>query len=160
MRCQKSVPVYLVRVGVRSQNLGCRRFEQGVQSVSIPDEVEELCDNCFSFCKSLPRVTFSDSSSFKLIRKQAFCKSGLKEIHIPDHVEELCDNCFSFCKSLSGVTFGESSSLKLFGEWIFHNSHPAIHIPDRVEEILIDPFANPQDAENSLLKLMTKTTRE
>lgn len=113
MRYQKSVPVYVVRVGVGSQNLGCRRFEQGVQSVSIPYEVEELCDNCFSFCKSLPRVTF-----------------------------------------------GESSSLKLFGEWIFHNSDSEIHIPDRVEEILIGPFASPQDAENLLLKLMTKTTRE
>lgn len=41
--------------------------ESGVRERHIPDSVEWLCDEFFSKCKSLARVTFSDSSSLKVI---------------------------------------------------------------------------------------------
>ena len=45
--------------------------------IHIPDRVEELCDECFSWCEHLSRVTFGESSSLKLIGKRAFYGSGL-----------------------------------------------------------------------------------
>ena len=81
----------------------------------VADSIEELCEKCFSLCKSLSRVTFGESSSLKLIGRLAFQGSGVREIHIPDGVEKLYEECFRGCWRLSRVTFGESSSLKLIG---------------------------------------------
>ena len=53
------------------------------------DSVEELCDNCFLWRKSLLRVTFRKSSSLKLIAERLFLGRGVREIHIPDGVEAL-----------------------------------------------------------------------
>ena len=33
------------------------------KEIHIPDSVEELCESCFSECKSLSRVTFGESFS-------------------------------------------------------------------------------------------------
>ena len=104
--------------------------------IHIPDSVEELCEACFFECTSLSRVTFNESSSLKLIGKEAFCLCHCREIHIPDSVEELGDNCFAYCGRLSLLTFGESSSLKRIGERAFYHCHLGeIHIPDSVEEL-------------------------
>ena len=56
---------------------------------SIPDGVEELREKCFSWCESLSRVTFGESSSLKLIENWAFSESCVVEIHIPDGIERL-----------------------------------------------------------------------
>ena len=134
-RGHKSVEVYLALSGVSSQN-------NVVESVSITDSVEELCEGCFYLCKRLFRVTFGESSSLKLIGKEAFIWSGVREIHIPDGVEELCEKCFYECESLSRVTFGESSSLKLIGKCAFMWSDLSeVHIPDGVEELCEECFS-------------------
>ena len=108
-----------------------------VRSVSIPDNLEELCDRCFFKCESLFRVTFSESSSLKRIGIEAFSRSGVKEIRIPDRVEELCYRCFCKCKNLSRVAFGESSLLKCICFKAFHQcTHlTEIHIPNSVERL-------------------------
>ena len=82
----QTVEVYLDRFGVRGQKDSGWRGMQMAELVSIPDSVEELCDQCFCECKSLSRVTFGESSSLKLIGKEAFCGSGVRESHIPDGV--------------------------------------------------------------------------
>ena len=60
-----------------------------MREIHIPDGVEELCDLCFCRCKSLSRVTFGESSSLKLIGKEAFIGCGVVEIHVPDGIERL-----------------------------------------------------------------------
>ena len=110
-----------------------------LEEVVIPDSVEELCESCFYECWFLSRVTFGESSSLKLIGKEAFYGSCVVEIHIPDSVEELCESCFSECRRLSRVTFGESSSLKLIGKEAFRGTGIVeIQIPDGVEELPCD----------------------
>ena len=47
----------------------------GVEEVSIPDGVRELCDRCFCECESLRRVNFGSSSSLERIGFQAFPRS-------------------------------------------------------------------------------------
>ena len=73
----ESVGVYLVVCGVIGQNAGLcgLRNTQSARFVSIPDGVEELCESRFRGCKSLSRVTFGESSSLKLIGKDAFKSS-------------------------------------------------------------------------------------
>ena len=66
--------------------------ESGLNSIHIPDGVEEICELCFCKCTSLSRVTFGESSSLKLIGKTAFRESGVVEIHAPDGVVELLRN--------------------------------------------------------------------
>ena len=128
---------YLVLAGVGSPaNVWCE-LTQCVQFVSIPDSVEELCEQCFSETKRLLHVTFGESSSLKKIGKRAFYQSGLREIHIPDSVEELCEECFSECETLFRVVFGESSSLRTIGERAFYQSGlREIPIPDSVKKTL------------------------
>ena len=114
------------------ERIGVSCFERsGVEEVSIPDSVCELCDRCFYKCKSLCRVTFGPCSSLERIGVSCFersgveelerigvsCfeRSGVEEVSIPDSVRELCDDCFAWCTGLSRVNFGPSSSLERIG---------------------------------------------
>ena len=52
--------------------LTCRNwvscFERtGVEDVSVPDSVCELCDHCFAVCESLHRVMFGSVSSLERV---------------------------------------------------------------------------------------------
>ena len=119
----------------------CPVFLQRVSSISIPDYVEDLCDQCFYKCENLCRVTFGESSSIKRFGVEAFSFCALNEIQVPDSIEEICDKCFYQCSRLSRVTFGESSSLKRIGVEAFSGKRRYacpllwIRIPDKVEEI-------------------------
>ena len=126
----------------------------GVDEMTIPDSVRELCDGCFKWCSCLCRVIFGTSSSLERIGSEAFgCMNerrntpvcGIVEISIPDSVRELGDRCFAACCKLRSVTFGPSSSLRRIGVEafaapisFFHDSECEIvevSIPDRVCEL-------------------------
>ena len=68
----------------------------GLEEITIPDSVRELCDRCFRGCSSLRRVTFGPSSSLKRIGVSCFEKSGVVEVAVPDGVQ-LGENCFRKC---------------------------------------------------------------
>ena len=123
---------------------------QQVRHVSIPNNVTELSDGCFSGCRSLVRVTFSLSSSLERIGVSCFAYSGVEEMSIPDGVRELCDYCFAGCGRLHRVNFGPSSSLEMIGDesfglgkvvdddgyWYgFHCGLWELRIPDGVREL-------------------------
>ena len=97
-----------------SSTLGGRALQQ-LRDVSVPNNVCELCDCCFSGCWNLHRVNFDSSSSLERIGVECFQGSGVEEMSIPDGVRELCDRCFQWCKSLRRVNFGSSSSLERIG---------------------------------------------
>ena len=114
---------------------------EGVQSVSIPGNFEEIRSGCFAEYENPLRVTFSWPSSLKRIGSEAFMLSCLIEVHIPDSVEVLSDKCFSGCENLVRVTFGASSSLKRIGREAFSESGlREIHIPDSVERLYAQCF--------------------
>ena len=108
-----------------------------LRDVVVPDSVEELCDRCFSWCKSLSRCSFGQSSSLKRIGIAAFAFSDLREIHIPQSVEELCNKCFFFCMGLERITFDESSSLMLVDPDAFRGTAlREIRIPPSVQGLV------------------------
>ena len=98
------------------ERIGVECFQEtGVEEVSIPDGVCELCDRCFRGCRTLCRVTFGSSSSLERIGVECFQEAGVEDVSIPDGVCELCDRCFCECGRLRGVNFGSSSSLERIG---------------------------------------------
>ena len=113
----------------------------GLETISIPDSVEELCGGCFAHCRSLKHVTFGPSSKLKRICKDAFAYAGLETMSIPDSVEELCDGCFAHCGSLKRVTFGLSSKLKRICKDAFaYAGVESIVVPDSVIELCCGCF--------------------
>ena len=136
------VPVRMVHTGPFRRLVGYLPPGSGisrlhVQSVFVPDGVEDIGSKTFSQFKGISRVTFSASISLPRIGCGAFrwCYT-LAEVAIPDTVEEICDECFSACESLCRVVFGESPSLKRIGTRSFLNCGLVeIRIPRTVEEI-------------------------
>ena len=58
------------------ERIGVECFARsGVEEVSIPDSVRELCDGCFERCESLRCVNFGSSSSLERIGFRAFWRS-------------------------------------------------------------------------------------
>lgn len=138
--------VFLVWSDVSQLVLGRRGalwHDWGIRYISIPDSVEEICDECFCRCRSLARVTFGQASSLKRIGVKAFkACAQLTEIQVPSSVEELCDKCFFECKSISRVTFVQAPLVKQIGVKAFGGceSLTEIHVPDGVENILAKCF--------------------
>ena len=139
----KQYPLFVACLGpnpklVQQSELGSFDF----CSVSIPDNVERLSEQCFYKFKGLCRVIFGTHSSLKVIDAEAFNGCSLVEISIPDTVEDIGNKCFYMVKTLSQVRFGASSSLKRLGGQAFSQcSLTEITIPDSVEEIGEECFA-------------------
>ena len=105
------------------ERIGVYCFEgSGVEELSIPGGLCELCDNSFGWCEGLRRVNFGSSSSLARIGVECFERSGVEEVSIPDGIRELCDRCFYWCKRLRRVNFGSSSSLERIGMLCFAGS--------------------------------------
>ena len=68
-----------------------------MSEIDIPDGVEELCDECFSGCEGLSRVTFSESSSLKRIGKELFRDTGLNCLSLSAGVVSIDLLAFSKC---------------------------------------------------------------
>ena len=139
----ENISVYLVLSGRRSrlvatQDLDASPLMRRARSISIPNSVEQLCENCISVsCWCVSRVTFGESSSLRCIGAGAFVDSPL-----PGSVEELCNECFHGCTSLSRVVFNESSSLKRISKSAFALSRlTEIQIPASVEELGASSFS-------------------
>ncbi|ELP92892.1 hypothetical protein EIN_216370 [Entamoeba invadens IP1] len=72
------------------------------QSITIPNSVTLLEDNCFSNCTSLQFVKLP--SYLQCIENGCFyCAFYLKEINIPDTGTKIGENCFECCYSLSSI---------------------------------------------------------
>ena len=73
------------------------QLQSGVEDVSVPDGVRELCDDCFIGCKSLRGVTFGPSSSLERIGAHCFHGWSLVEFEIPASVRAIGGGAFDEC---------------------------------------------------------------
>lgn len=109
---------------------------QTLQSISIPDGIEEIGERLFYKNATLSRVRFGESSSLKRLGCAAFYGSRLEYIHIPNLVEDIGRVCFGKCEHLSHVTFGDTSSLKRIGWGAFFScSLKQINFPKSLERL-------------------------
>ena len=91
---------------------GCTKLKK----VIIPDSVKGISDEAFHNCSSLTEIELPDSLEY--IKELAFsgCTS-LRQITIPDKVSKIGDRCFDGCKSLEQVHM--PSALQTLGNKVF-----------------------------------------
>ena len=84
----------------------------GLEEISIPDSVRELCDGCFNGCKSLRRVTFGPSSSLESIGAHCFYRCGLVRFEIPAPVRAIGGGAFGECVLTGGIVCRDGCSFR------------------------------------------------
>jgi hypothetical protein len=88
--------------------------------VCIGEDIEELCDHCFSCQTALTWVVFEGDSRVRRIGKWAFAgNSSLNSIVVPASVESIGKSCFDHSGQLSSVSFEENSQLSVMGRMYF-----------------------------------------
>jgi hypothetical protein len=110
-----------------------------LQSILIPNNVEILGLECFSYCGSLSSITFESNSHLTRIESKTFYDSSLQSILIPNNVEILGSKCFSNCFSLLSITFESNSRLtRIESEAFYRSSLQSILIPSTILFIASD----------------------
>jgi len=80
-------------------------------TVKIPDYIQVIGRNSFSFCNNLK--TLRIPNSVKIIERGAFgCCINLEEIEIPDSVKKIEKWVFSYCKNLKQINIPKSAELE------------------------------------------------
>lgn len=107
-----------------SVNLGsAQEIETGMfkncwnlESVTIPNTVELICDNAFSGCSHLQSITIPDS--VRQIYSYAFAScSNLENVTLPDNMTSLPGNCFSY----AGVKNINLDNITSIGSYCFEH---------------------------------------
>ena len=114
-----------------------------LESITIPDSVENLGEYAFQSCLALLSVQFGEDSKLKTIGQYAFdnCQN-LKSIEIPSGVTQLSSHLFEGCAQLTDIKLPESITMIDTQAFSFCMALTEIVIPDSVTEIEGGAFAN------------------
>lgn len=136
--------------------LGARCFyESNIKSVSIPEGVNSLGEECFKFCAYLKNIiiplgvtSIGDACFY-------YCLS-LTSVSIPSSVTNIGDLCFLYCCALTNITipFGVSS---LGYECFAYNNITSISIPSSVISLGSYCFYNCSKLTSIILPSSVKT---
>lgn len=102
-------------------------------------QISKISSNCFSGCNSLNSVTIPDS--VEEIGSGAFCNcDSLKTVIISNNVKLIGDSAFEACKSLNSVTI--PTSISKIGSNVFRSCSSLINlvIPDNVKRLGYQSF--------------------
>jgi hypothetical protein len=117
--------------------------------VVIGNDIEELCDACFSCQSTLSLVSFEPDSRLRRIGERVFSESLLRSITIPSAVEIIGEQCFWCCLELSIVRFEPNSRLSVVAKDAFVDCYAleAIWIPCHIQSVVLSQFASPASIE-------------
>ncbi|MBO4760081.1 MAG: leucine-rich repeat domain-containing protein, partial [Spirochaetaceae bacterium] len=91
-------------------------FPSQIESITIPDTVQNIGDKAFFQCPRLKSIIIPDS--VKIIGNNAFDSChGLESVIIPDNVEAIGKQVFFSCKNLKSIKLG--SGVKSIGALAF-----------------------------------------
>ena len=126
--------------GINVVSIGKNAFAKtAIDSVVIPDSVEEIGEKGFFKCENLKSSTLSKKCS--VVGSQAFegCKQ-LEEIAFGDGVTELGTDCFKNCEGLKKVIFGDN--MTTIGYSCFKNckSLTDVKLPKKLKKLDGDTF--------------------
>lgn len=128
--------------GVKVMGIGDSAFAyEDIEEVVIPEGIEVIGEEAFSYCGSLTEVNIPDSVIS--IKKKAFeyCKS-LSKIEFGENVEEIGFASFQYCENLQEAVFGKK--LVTVGGLAFGRCKALkeIDLPQGTEEIGSQAFSN------------------
>lgn len=147
--------------GVERMIMECEDYDApAMETLTIPDGVEEIRSYAFAYCQNLTEVRMPDS--VRVLGARAFegCES-LKKVRLPAGLEEIDEYAFFLCWELKSVTiptgvkhirkgaFGDCplsritlpEGLKTIGKEAFHGCElKKVKIPESVTEIGKDAF--------------------
>ena len=126
---------YSVKVGTRIICDNAFTWCRSLSDIVIPDSVTSIGIGAFFNCSSLSNIVIPDSVTS--IGGAAFltCRS-LSSIVIPDSVTSIGDSVFRGCSSLSEIVI--PSSVTSIGDWTFNGCN----FPDNLKQELISRFGN------------------
>ena len=87
-----SVPYGIRRIGAAFYKNIC------VQTVTLPDTIEEIQDNAFNSCKNM--TTINLPNSLRVIGKKAFAYCNKLDVYIPESVFEIGEAAFPHTRSI------------------------------------------------------------
>ena len=114
-----------------TQTLICYPCVFAAESYAVPQGIQAIGANAFSWCSSLTSITIPDSVTS--IGNEAFSScSSLASIIIPNGVTSIGNEAFSSCSSLASITL--PGSVTFIGDEAFINcsSLASITLPDNV----------------------------
>ncbi|MGN1264072.1 MAG: leucine-rich repeat domain-containing protein [Prevotella sp.] len=74
---------------------GAFRSSQNLESITLPEGIEEIPSYCFDYCTSLNSINIP--STVKRIGSKAFSSTALTSITLPDGLESIESFAFEFC---------------------------------------------------------------
>lgn len=131
----------------------------GLQTVILPDNEEEIGENMFELCNNLKNIEIP--SRVQTIHSDAFqgC-SSLEALQLPYGITSLKDAVFADCSSLKEINI--PSSVTTIYDWAFENcrSLTSITIPDNVTSIGKSAFGGCSNLKSLYLPANLNTIRE
>lgn len=115
----------------------------GIESVELPDGLEEIGQSAFESCELLSGV-FRFPKNLKVIGVDAFTQChNLEGIELPDGLERILNYSFRYCDQLGGKLILPESLLEI-GEYAFEGTafHGDLVIPRNVKIIPTGTFSN------------------
>ncbi|MFI3201099.1 MAG: leucine-rich repeat domain-containing protein [Eubacteriales bacterium] len=134
-----TIPSLLNDKPVKMINRHAFAKNNSIETVIVPNEIEEIYDSVFENCENLKKVVFP--KSVKFIQNRAFlgCKS-LENINLNDDITEIGDLAFEQCFELSEIILPKN--LEKMGNSAFKHcvNLEKIIIPNKVEIIQKETF--------------------
>ncbi|MBQ9758921.1 MAG: leucine-rich repeat protein [Opitutales bacterium] len=126
--------------GKRITRIGANAFfgNANLQSVSLPEGVEEIAPLAFAHCGNLNRVSFPRSLK-KIGARAFFACEKLPEIELPDSAQTLGEEAFAFCSALEKIS--APPTIANLGENAFPLTSPALFPPSKFPAIEIESAA-------------------
>ena len=93
------------------------RKSKTLKSIFIPNTIEELKHDCFSYASSLETVLFADNSKLKIIEIGVFFCTNIAKISLPTSIKSFGYNCFGKTRIEAMFSCGRPTSINssIFG---------------------------------------------
>ena len=138
--CSETIePPYVVKIPAGTQAVGRYAFNHNdIETVIVPDSVEEIGESAFICCDSLHEVILP--VGIKEIKYKTFSFSELEKITIPGSVAKIGSYSFEKCGNLESVNIPESVREIETGAFSGCKSLQTLHIPGSVTSIGLAAF--------------------
>lgn len=109
-------------------------YYSGIESVIMPDSVNEVGESAFLRCKALKSITFSKNVETLAETVLGDC-SALVELNLPENLKTIEDCALINCKALVEINF--PNGLETIGNYVFSgcNSIVSLVFPDSVKRV-------------------------